>query len=110
MRVVGFTDVHAAAGGVGTVAVRLARIAGATVIGTAREVNHDYLRSIGATPVAYGEGLENLSSRSYRPRHVYFNDALSADGTALVSQTKGVLAGLTTRSGDVVEVGNEAGI
>ncbi|GAA1885522.1 NADP-dependent oxidoreductase [Actinomadura bangladeshensis] len=50
--------VHAAAGGVGTVAVQLARIAGATVIGTAREANHDYLRSLGATPVAYGDGLE----------------------------------------------------
>jgi NADPH:quinone reductase-like Zn-dependent oxidoreductase len=51
--------VHAAAGGVGTVAVQLARIAGATVIGTASEANHDYLRSLGVTPVAYGEGLED---------------------------------------------------
>ncbi|MEU8799312.1 NADP-dependent oxidoreductase [Spirillospora sp. NPDC048819] len=50
--------VHAAAGAVGTVAVQLARIAGATVIGTAREANHDYLRSLGAIPVAYGDGLE----------------------------------------------------
>ncbi|ACZ90566.1 NADP-dependent oxidoreductase [Streptosporangium roseum] len=49
--------VHAAAGSVGTAAVQLARIWGATVIGTAREENHDYLRSLGATPVAYGEGL-----------------------------------------------------
>ncbi|MFI0355643.1 NADP-dependent oxidoreductase [Actinomadura sp. 9N407] len=51
--------IHAAAGGVGTVAVQLARIAGATVIGTASEGNHDYLRSIGAIPVTYGEGLED---------------------------------------------------
>ncbi|MFC4053471.1 NADP-dependent oxidoreductase [Actinomadura syzygii] len=50
--------VHAAAGAVGAVAVQLARIAGATVIGTASERNHDYLRSIGAIPVAYGDGLE----------------------------------------------------
>ncbi|XRQ04737.1 NADP-dependent oxidoreductase [Actinomadura welshii] len=50
--------VHAAAGGVGTVAVQLARIAGAAVIGTASEPNHDYLRSLGATPVTYGPGLE----------------------------------------------------
>ncbi|GAA2901980.1 NADP-dependent oxidoreductase [Streptosporangium fragile] len=49
--------VHAAAGGVGTAAVQLARLWGATVIGTAREENHDYLRSLGAIPVAYGEGL-----------------------------------------------------
>ncbi|RKS76904.1 NADPH:quinone reductase-like Zn-dependent oxidoreductase [Actinomadura pelletieri DSM 43383] len=50
--------VHAAAGAVGTVAVQLGRAAGATVIGTASEPNHDYLRSIGAIPVAYGDGLE----------------------------------------------------
>ncbi|TDD35052.1 NADP-dependent oxidoreductase [Actinomadura sp. KC06] len=50
--------VHAAAGAVGSVAVQLGRIAGATVIGTAGERNHEYLRSIGAIPVAYGDGLE----------------------------------------------------
>lgn len=49
--------VHAAAGAVGTVAVQLARLRGASVIGTASESNHDYLRGLGATPVAYGEGL-----------------------------------------------------
>jgi hypothetical protein len=30
---------------------------GARVIGTASPANHDYLRSLGAEPVAYGEGL-----------------------------------------------------
>ncbi|GAA0594107.1 NADP-dependent oxidoreductase [Actinomadura livida] len=50
--------VHAAAGAVGTVAVQLARVAGATVIGTASPGNHEYLRSLGATPVVYGDGLE----------------------------------------------------
>ncbi|MFJ2867229.1 NADP-dependent oxidoreductase [Kitasatospora sp. NPDC087314] len=49
--------VHGASGGVGTVAVQLARAWGATVIGTASEPNHDYLRELGAIPVAYGEGL-----------------------------------------------------
>ncbi|MFI2242258.1 NADP-dependent oxidoreductase [Streptomyces chrestomyceticus] len=49
--------VHAAAGGVGTVAVQVAKAYGATVIGTAAPRNHDYLRSIGALPVEYGEGL-----------------------------------------------------
>ncbi|MDQ3732590.1 MAG: NADP-dependent oxidoreductase [Actinomycetota bacterium] len=49
--------VHAAAGGVGTMAVQLARRAGARVIGTARDANADYLRSLGAEPVEYGEGL-----------------------------------------------------
>ena len=49
--------IHAAAGGVGTFAVQLAIARGVTVIGTASERNHDYLRSIGAIPVTYGEGL-----------------------------------------------------
>jgi NADPH:quinone reductase-like Zn-dependent oxidoreductase len=49
--------IHAAAGGVGTFAVQLAAARGVTVIGTASERNHDYLRSIGAIPVTYGEGL-----------------------------------------------------
>ncbi|MFD5921074.1 NADP-dependent oxidoreductase [Kitasatospora sp. NPDC058201] len=49
--------VHGAAGGVGTIAVQLARARGVTVIGTAGERNHDYLRELGAIPVAYGDGL-----------------------------------------------------
>lgn len=49
--------IHAAAGGVGTFAVQLAVARGVKVVGTASERNHDYLRSIGATPVTYGDGL-----------------------------------------------------
>jgi NADPH:quinone reductase-like Zn-dependent oxidoreductase len=49
--------VHAAAGGVGSLAVQLGRHAGARVIGTASERNHDFLRELGAEPVTYGEGL-----------------------------------------------------
>lgn len=49
--------VHAAAGGVGSFAVQLAVIRGATVFGTASERNHDYLRSLGAIPISYGPGL-----------------------------------------------------
>ncbi|ONM46412.1 NADP-dependent oxidoreductase [Nocardia donostiensis] len=49
--------IHAAAGGVGTMAVQVAVLLGATVIGTASPHNHDYLRSLGALPVAYGDGL-----------------------------------------------------
>ncbi|MFI1164196.1 NADP-dependent oxidoreductase [Streptomyces sp. NPDC020801] len=49
--------VHAAAGGVGSIAVQLARHLGARVIGTASERNHDFVRSLGGEPVAYGDGL-----------------------------------------------------
>ena len=46
-----------AAGGVGVFAVQLARLAGATVIGTASESTFEFLRKLGAEPVAYGPGL-----------------------------------------------------
>ncbi|MFE4463860.1 NADP-dependent oxidoreductase [Oerskovia sp. NPDC056781] len=49
--------VHAAAGGVGSMAVQIAVARGARVIGTASERNHEYLRSLGAEPVTYGDGL-----------------------------------------------------
>lgn len=46
-----------AAGGVGVLTVQLAIAAGATVIGTASESNHDFLRELGAIPTTYGAGL-----------------------------------------------------
>ncbi|WP_030672617.1 NADP-dependent oxidoreductase [Streptomyces cellulosae] len=49
--------VHAAAGGVGSVAVQVAKAFGARIIGTAGAGNHEYLHSLGAEPIAYGEGL-----------------------------------------------------
>lgn len=49
--------VHAASGGVGSFAVQFASWAGARVIGTASPPNHDYVRSLGAEPVAYGDGM-----------------------------------------------------
>ncbi|KHS51598.1 NADP-dependent oxidoreductase [Brevibacterium linens] len=49
--------IHGASGGVGSFAVQIARAAGASVIGTASEANHEYLRGLGAEPVTYGDGL-----------------------------------------------------
>ena len=49
--------VQGAAGGTGAVAVQLAVARGARVIGTAGEHNHEFLRSLGAEPTTYGEGL-----------------------------------------------------
>ncbi|WP_206506245.1 NADP-dependent oxidoreductase [Streptomyces chrestomyceticus] len=46
-----------AAGGVGIFAVQLAKLAGARVLGTASEGTFDFLRGLGAEPVAYGPGL-----------------------------------------------------
>jgi NADPH:quinone reductase-like Zn-dependent oxidoreductase len=49
--------VSGAAGGVGSLTVQLARLAGATVIGLAGESNHQWLLEHGAIPVAYGDGV-----------------------------------------------------
>jgi enoyl reductase len=49
--------VSAAAGGVGSLACQLALRTGATVIGSASEENHDFLRDLGVIPVRYGPTL-----------------------------------------------------
>lgn len=49
--------VHGAAGGVGSLAVQLGVERGARVIGTASEKNFEFLRDLGAVPVAYGDGV-----------------------------------------------------
>jgi NADPH:quinone reductase-like Zn-dependent oxidoreductase len=49
--------VSGAAGGVGSIAVQLARLAGGTVIGLASQANHPWLISHGVIPVSYGEGV-----------------------------------------------------
>ncbi|CEA06829.1 Zinc-type alcohol dehydrogenase-like protein [Arthrobacter saudimassiliensis] len=49
-------------GGVGTLGIQIARAFGARVIATSGERHHDLLRSLGAEPVAYGEGLADRVS------------------------------------------------
>jgi NADPH:quinone reductase-like Zn-dependent oxidoreductase len=49
--------ISGASGSVGSAAVQLAVARGARVIGTGSPATHDYLRSLGAEPVAYGDGL-----------------------------------------------------
>ncbi len=49
--------VHGASGGVGTLLVQLARLAGAEVIGTASTRKHEYVRALGATPVDYRDDV-----------------------------------------------------
>jgi NADPH:quinone reductase-like Zn-dependent oxidoreductase len=50
--------VSGAAGGVGTIAVQLARLAGATVLGLASPPHHAWLREHGIVPVDYRDGVE----------------------------------------------------
>lgn len=49
--------ISGAAGGVGSLAVQLARRTGATVVGLASESNHAWLQRHDVVPVAYGEGV-----------------------------------------------------
>jgi NADPH:quinone reductase-like Zn-dependent oxidoreductase len=49
--------ISGAAGGVGSLAVQLARRAGATVIGLASEAHFQWLAGHGVIPVAYGDGV-----------------------------------------------------
>src|SRR4051794_27556561 len=86
--------VNGAAGGVGTAAVQLARARGARVIGTASERNHDFLRSLGAEPTTYGDGMAE------RIR------ALAPDGVDLAFDTagKGAIPDLIELTGDPAKV------
>jgi NADPH:quinone reductase-like Zn-dependent oxidoreductase len=51
--------ISGAAGGVGSIAVQLARIAGAKVIGLSSDANHKWLADHGIIPVTYGAGVED---------------------------------------------------
>ncbi|WP_309134725.1 NADP-dependent oxidoreductase [Cellulomonas sp.] len=81
--------VHAAAGGVGQFAVQIAAARGARVIGTASERNHDHLRSLGAEPVVYGDGLADRV-RALAPQGV--DVVLDYGSDDLVPTTRAVLA------------------
>jgi NADPH:quinone reductase-like Zn-dependent oxidoreductase len=99
LRQVGVEDgqtllVSGASGGVGSAVVQFARQRGITVIGTAGAANQDYLRSIGAVPTTYGDGLVE------RVR------ALAPDGVdaALDISGSGVIPDLITLTGDPAKV------
>jgi NADPH:quinone reductase-like Zn-dependent oxidoreductase len=49
--------IHGGAGGVGSLAVQIAVARGARVVATASPPNHEFLAGLGATPVAYGDGV-----------------------------------------------------
>ncbi|GGU76945.1 NADP-dependent oxidoreductase [Lentzea flava] len=90
--------VEGAAGGVGSAAAQMAIAGGTTVIGTASEANHDYLREIGVIPVTYGEGLADRVA------------AVAPDGVdaALDTAGSGSLAELVAIVGDPARVASIA--
>jgi NADPH:quinone reductase-like Zn-dependent oxidoreductase len=77
--------VAGAAGGVGSLAVQLARRAGATVIGLASPANHDWLAGHGVIPVAYGDGVADRI-RQAAGKVDAFIDTFGADYVELALQ------------------------
>jgi NADPH:quinone reductase-like Zn-dependent oxidoreductase len=59
-----------AAGGVGSIAVQLARRAGATVLGIAGRSNDAWLADHGAVPVNYGDDLPARLRAAAQPGHI----------------------------------------
>lgn len=63
--------IHAAAGGVGSFAVQLAKDRGARVLGTASPRNHAYVKSLGCdVPVDYARGDFRETVRQAAPQHI----------------------------------------
>lgn len=78
--------VSAAAGGVGSLEIQLAKLRGATVIGTCGERNFDYLRQIGVKPIVYGDGIADRI-RAAAPQGVtVFLDNFGGDNAALAEE------------------------
>jgi NADPH:quinone reductase-like Zn-dependent oxidoreductase len=74
--------VAGAAGGVGSIAVQLARLAGADVIGLAGETHDEWLRSKGVIPVRYGDGVADRI-RAAAPKTDAFIDTVGSGYVAL---------------------------
>ena len=81
--------VAGATGGVGSLAVQLARRAGATVIGLASERHHAWLTAHGVIPVSYGEGVAGRI-RDAAARVDAFIDTAGGDYVRLALEDLGV--------------------
>jgi NADPH:quinone reductase-like Zn-dependent oxidoreductase len=84
LRAVGLTAgetvvVSGATGGVGSVAVQLAKHVGATVIGIASAANHEWLTDHGVIPVAYGDDVVSRIRAAAHGRVDAFVDTYGGD-------------------------------
>ncbi len=80
--------IHGGAGGVGSFGVQLAALTGATVVATASAHNHDYLASLGATGIAYGDGL---TERALEASPVGYDVILDFAGGTSLDDTRQLL-------------------
>lgn len=82
--------VSGAAGGVGSLTVQLARLAGAAVIGLAGDHNHQWLLEHGAVPVRYGEGVADRIREATDGRVDAFIDTFGGGYVAMAVDELGV--------------------
>jgi NADPH:quinone reductase-like Zn-dependent oxidoreductase len=93
--------INGASGNIGSAAVQLAGVRGVRVIGTASTANQEYVRSLGAQPVVYGDGLVERV-RTLAPSGVDF--ALDVAGNGILPDLIG-LAGAADRVITVADFG-----
>jgi NADPH2:quinone reductase len=91
--------VTGAAGGVGTAALQLLKLAGVKAYGAASARKHDVVRSLGATPIDYQAGPLDQLTRALEPNGVDY--AFDAVGGANI----GACIGAARRGGMVVGFG-----
>jgi len=91
--------VTSAAGGVGTAALQLLRLAGVKTYGAASEKKHAMVRSLGATPIDYRAGSIGRLTRALEPKGVDF--AFDAIGGPNI----GLCIGALRRGGTVIGFG-----
>ena len=88
--------IEGAGGGVGSTAAQIALDRRATVVGTASEAKHDYLRSLGVLPTTYGPALaERIAALAPRGVDAAFDTAGSgslADLIAIVGDPNKVVS------------------
>jgi NADPH:quinone reductase len=91
--------VTGAAGGVGTAALQLLRLAGVKTYGAASAKKHETVRKLGATPIDYRAGRLDRLTRNFEPQGV--DHVFDAVGGANI----GLCIGAARRGGTVVGYG-----
>lgn len=84
--------VSGAAGGVGSLAVQLAKRTGAAVVGLASPANHGWLRDHGVVPVAYGDGVADRIRAAAPHAPSAFIDTYGGDYVELALNELGIPA------------------
>ena len=75
--------ISAVSGGIGSTAVQYAVARGARVVGIAGAANAEFVRSLGAVPVAYGEGVRERVLKATEGRVTKFLDCYGGDYVSL---------------------------